>query len=243
MTFLVDVYKSPSLCYGIAITINNNSFVLYFLTEASVVFFVNVYKSASSEDMMVPINCVQGGDISFINSNWDEHKTPLLIVYSYQRQEANLRGLVLNAALQQQRRNSDDTPDQQYQQRRKRQSAISCTSLDLMINVDRIPGDAVNAGTRTFTVLYPSRYNARICSGICNNNIPSSDSNLYQHISASAIRVGDFSGRSFRQCCSPSSYGPLNVLVRYRDMNEDTLVFVTIQDMLITGCGCQYAEV
>ena len=209
-------------------------FLFFFSAEESVVFAVGVTKTPAT-----PLDC--GQEIRFVNNDGDENKTPILVVYSFEREEENVDFNITAEALLQQLKdlNMSTYADSK---RKKRSTSIStsishsCTTVEFTISTGLIPLNFIGQYD-SFRTLSPLEFDAKICGGVCHENSVHQDSK-YHPLLINILRNKNIrldNNLSYGQSCAPIAYEPLYV---FGVANGQVPMIRDISNMIVTTCGC-----
>ena len=173
-----------------------------------------------------------------------ENKIPVLVVYSYERplKNVDINTTVLDQQLQNSnisiaKSNISTAKSNTTVSRRKRSTTQTraCSRRPLRINTQMIPPSLIG-NYSSFRVFLPGSYDAGICGGSCNNNLPTSKRHpILVHLLLRYQTFLEDNPYKYKQCCTPVSYASLSV---YGLGPTNQAMIHTIPNMIITDCEC-----
>jgi len=169
-----------------------------------------------------------------VNNNLDEDQTPILVVYSFEREKESADYNLTTEILLQQLKDFDKNLTDNVRRKRSSSMNIACTLFDLEIPTRNIPLNFIGSYT-TFKAVYPKSFNAKICGGFCaNNNVH--DEAKHHPLLINILRNADELSRyNFGQSCAPIAYEPLYI---YGVADYQVPMVRDISNMVVTKCGC-----
>ena len=205
----------------------------FLFTESHAVFKILVYKTIKDLESKMPIEC--GNELKFINTDVNETRMPIFVIYSYNSNVEQVNYQVLAQRLAQ--RNHVYSEEESSTRKKRTASLAGCRVESLIVHGSEIVLDLLGIYSSA-SVQRPMSYNAGICGGTCSHNLPTGDFSKHApFIHVLLTSVPSFKQRqefSFTQCCAPVNYKPLDILY----VANGEIVINTIQDMILDTCEC-----
>ena len=202
-------------------------------------FQILLYKTY--KDLQLKSSLVCGSELEFTNTDSDEMMTPIFIIHSYDSKIEHFNHQKMVKKLIQMRpselsnRYISSTTSQTRPKRGY--TPKGCRVEPLFLRKSEISPYFLGIHPNG-SMLLPKSYNAGICGGACNFNMPADTFSKHASFIHFLLNTPSFRQRqrfTFKQCCVPMNYTPLTVIY----MNEkEEIKIKTAPNMILDTCNC-----